>query len=78
MTETEEMLAISQIYAKGKEKLAEIGYKRVFPPDSRTGATVRANRKYLDSIFFRTKFLNPVKLDTSITLFGIKFKMPVF
>ena len=59
MAENDEMLTLSQIYAKGKEELAQIGYKRVFPPDSSIGASVRANRKHLDSIFFRTGFLNP-------------------
>ncbi len=75
---SEEQLTISQIYAKGKEKLEEIGYKRVFPPDSGTDASVLANRTFLDAIFFRTKFFNPVKVDTDITLFGVKLRTPIF
>ncbi|MFC1977221.1 alpha-hydroxy-acid oxidizing protein [Chloroflexota bacterium] len=75
---SEQPLTISQIYTRGKERLAEIGYKRVFPPDSNTGASVRANRKYLDSLFFRTKFFDPVAVDTDLTLFGVKLRTPVF
>ena len=56
MSEEESVLTISQIYAKGKEKLAAIGYNRVFPPDSSTGISVKANRSYLDSLFFKTRF----------------------
>ena len=61
---TEELLSISQVYAKGKENLEEMGYKRYFPPDSRIGASIEANRKYLDSFFFQPKsvrfFRSPV------------------
>jgi 4-hydroxymandelate oxidase len=78
MTESEKIPSISQIYAKGEERLAAIGYKRVFPPDSGTGASVQANRKYLDSLFFKTKFFNPVSVDTSLELFGAKLKTPIF
>jgi isopentenyl diphosphate isomerase/L-lactate dehydrogenase-like FMN-dependent dehydrogenase len=78
MAGNEEKLTISQIYSKGREKFIEIGYKRIFPPDSAAGATVQANRRYLDSTFFKTQFLNPVKVDTSIDLFGVKLKTPVF
>lgn len=75
---SEEQLTISQIYAKGKEKLEEIGYKRAFAPDSGTGASVLATRTFLDSIFFKTKFFNPVKVDTDIALFGVKLRTPIF
>ncbi len=75
---SEEPLTISQTYAKGKEKRAEIGYTRVFPPDSATNTSVLANRTLLDSIFFRTKFFNPVEVNTDITLLGVKLRTPIF
>ena len=75
---SEEMLSISEIYAKGKAKLAEIGYKRIYPPESDTSATLKVNRQYLDSLFFRTKFFNPLQVDASLTLFGKSLRTPVF
>ncbi|MFC2045712.1 alpha-hydroxy acid oxidase [Chloroflexota bacterium] len=78
MTQDENILTISQIYAKGKEKLEAIGYRRVFPPDSSIGASVQGNRKYLDSLYFKTKFFNPVTVDTNLELFGVKLRTPIF
>ena len=78
MTENEKMLTISEIYTRGKEKLAEIGYKRIYPPESDTAATLKVNRQYLDALFFRTKFFNPVQVETSLTLFGKSLRTPVF
>jgi 4-hydroxymandelate oxidase len=74
----EPKLGISEIYAKGRAKLEEIGFHRVYPPDSPIDASISANRKYLDSIFFRTKFLNPVSVETSIEIFGLKLKTPIY
>jgi isopentenyl diphosphate isomerase/L-lactate dehydrogenase-like FMN-dependent dehydrogenase len=71
-------LSISQLYARGKEKLESMGVKREFPPDSNYGASVAANRQYLDSLFFVPRFFDPVEVDTSLTLFGVKLKTPVF
>ncbi len=75
---SEELLSISQIYTRGKENLERLGQKRRFPPDSVTGASVAANRKFLDSLFFETKFFESVEADTSLELFGVKLKTPVF
>lgn len=75
---TERPLSISQLYAKGKENLEKIGFKWEFPPDSNYGASVRVNRKYLDSLFFVPKFFDPVEVDVSFTIFGVKLKTPVF
>ena len=74
----EKSLTLPELYAKGKENLDIMGYKRVFPPDSNTGASIQVNRKYLDSLFFRPKFLDPVDVDTSLMLFGVNLKTPVF
>jgi 4-hydroxymandelate oxidase len=71
-------LSISQIYAQGKENLEKRGSKWEYPPDSDIGASVRLNRKYLDSLFFETKFFDPVEVDTSFTIFGVQLKTPVF
>ena len=75
---TERPLSISQIYAKGKENLKKMEVKRWFPPDSNTDASAQTNRKYLDSLFFVPKFLDPVEVDTSFTIFSVKLKTPVF
>jgi 4-hydroxymandelate oxidase len=69
---------ISEIYQKGKETLAKGGHAWQYPPDSEIGASVRMNRKYLDSLFFEPKFLDPVEPDTTCSLLGITLKTPVF
>lgn len=69
---------IPQIYAKGKENLKEKGVTWVYPPGGKTGPSVRANRKYLDSLFFEPRFFDPVEVDTSCTIFGRRLKAPVF
>ncbi len=74
----EEELTISQIYARGKENLAKMGYQRTFPPESSTAASVRANRRYLDSLFFQPRYLSPAAADTSLTLFGTRLRSPIF
>ncbi len=74
----EKSLTISQLYAKGKENLEKLGVKRIFPPDSNIGASGRANRKYLDSLFFVPKFFDPVDVDTGFTIFGVTLKTPLF
>jgi len=74
----EELLTISQIYARGKENLKKGGIEWVYPPGRKVGSSVMANRKYLDSLFFETKFFDPVDVDTSLTIFGVKLKTPVF
>jgi len=71
-------LSISQIYDKGKKSLEKSGSKWRYPPDSDIGASVRVNRKYLDSLFFEPKFLDPVEVDTSCTFFGVRLKTPIF
>jgi 4-hydroxymandelate oxidase len=78
MTEKEKILTISQTYVRGKERLAEIGYKRVLPPGSSTSATIYANRKYLDSLFFKTRFFNPPEVNTGLEIFGVKLRTPIF
>ncbi|OGO20464.1 MAG: hypothetical protein A2144_00820 [Chloroflexi bacterium RBG_16_50_9] len=70
--------SISQIYAKGREALEKIGLKQPLPPESSYGASVAANRKYLDSLFFVTRFFDPVEVDTSFEIFGVKLKGPIF
>lgn len=74
----EEPLTISQIYARGRENLAQRGWTRRFPPPSSIGAQVEANRKYLDSLFFEPNYFDPVEADTSFTIFGTKLRTPLF
>lgn len=76
---SEKLLTISQIYAKGKEKLKERGIDWVYPTGGgRVVPAVSGNHRYLGSLFFETKFFDPVEVDTSITLFGVKLKTPIF
>ena len=74
----EEQLTISQLYAKGKDNLKAKGVDWAYPAGRRMGPSVKANRKYLDSLFFEPKFLDPVDVDTNLTIFGVKLKTPVF
>ncbi len=74
----EQPLSIPEIYARGKANLEKRGVKREIPLDNSYGTSVMANRKYLDSLFFVTKFLDPVEVDTGLTIFGVKLKTPVF
>lgn len=71
-------LTLSQLYAKGKEGLAAIGYTRPFPPDAALGTPLTANRSYLDSLFVTPRFLSPVAADTSTTVVGVPVRVPVF
>ena len=68
---------VSQILAKGKENLKEMGVEWTYA-GGKMGPSVSANRKYLDSLFFEPKFFDPVDVDTSCTFLGIKLKTPVF
>ncbi len=71
---SEESLTISQIYAKGKENLKKMGVDWVYPAGRKMGPSVRANRRYLDSLFFEPRFFEPVAVDTTLTIFGLKLK----
>ena len=75
---SEKQLTIPEIYAKGKENLKSAGVDWVYPPGRKLGPSVKANRKYLDSLFFEPKFFDPVDVDTSLTIFGIRLRTPVF
>ena len=74
----EQPLPILEIYARGKENLEKKGVKWEIPLDNSYGTSVMANRKYWNSLFFVTKFLDPVEVDTGLTIFGVKLKTPVF
>jgi isopentenyl diphosphate isomerase/L-lactate dehydrogenase-like FMN-dependent dehydrogenase len=70
--------SISQIYEKGKENLKKSGSTWTYPPDSKIGASVRMNRKYLDSLFFEPRFFDPVQVDTTCKILGLTLKTPIF
>ena len=67
-----EEMTLPQLYARGKENLEKQNYRRFFPPDSAINSSVVANRKYLDSLFFETRFFDPPEVATSLTLFDVK------
>ena len=72
---TEESSTVSEICARGRENLKKIGVDGLFP---RIAPTVKANRQYLDSLFYETRLFNPVDVDTSLNLFNLKLRTPVF
>ena len=72
---SEESSTVSEIYARGRENLKKVGVDGLFP---RIAPTVKANRQYLDSLFYETRLFNPVDVDTSLNLFNLKLKTPVF
>ena len=74
---SEKHLTISQIYERGKENLEKSGAHWIYP-GGKVGPSAKANRKYLDSLFFEPKFFDPVEVDTSFTFHGIQLKTPVF
>ncbi len=79
MSETmkEKPLTIPQLYARGKDNLREKGFTWLYP-GGKMGPPVRANRKYLDSLFFEPRFFDPVDVDTSFSIFGRRLEAPVF
>jgi 4-hydroxymandelate oxidase len=77
MKMAERPLTVGQIYAKGKENIKNKGAEWSYPGGG-YGPSVTANRKYLDSLFFETKFFDPITVDTSFSLFGLTLKTPVF
>jgi len=73
---SERVPTVSEIYATGRENLKKkAGIDWIFP---QIAPAVKANRQYLDSLFYETGFLNPVEVDTSLNLFNRKLKTPVF
>lgn len=75
---TEGPASVSQIYEKGKENLKKSGSVWTYPPDSKIGASVRMNRKYLDSLFFEPRYFDPVQVDTTCKILGVTLKTPIF
>ena len=70
--------SLPELYYRGRENLKIMGVKRWFPPDSIYEASALVNREYTDSLFFITKFLDPVEVDTSFSIFGRDLKAPIF
>jgi len=73
----EEQLTISEICAKGRENLNRRGFYWVYP-GGKMGPPVKANRRYLDSLFFKTRLFDPVDVDSSLSIFGVELRTPVF
>lgn len=79
----DESPTISEIYTKGRENLSKMQnvpspYIDMFTEEAQFDASVRANRSYLNSLFFVPKFFDPVEVETGLTLFGVKLQAPVF
>ncbi len=75
---TERPQTLSGLFSLAKENLKEKGVERQLPSASNYLASSQANRRLLDSIFMKPKFLDPVEPETSFTLFGVKIRVPAF
>jgi 4-hydroxymandelate oxidase len=73
-----DLASISQIYAKGIENLKERGVDWVYPAGRKLGPSVKANRRYLDSLFFEPKFFDPIEVNTDFRIFDTELRTPVF
>lgn len=69
---------LSGLFTLAKENLKEKGVEQQPPSTSNYLASSQANRRLLDSIFMKPRFLDPVEPDTSFTLFGVKMRVPAF
>ncbi|MCF8105145.1 MAG: alpha-hydroxy-acid oxidizing protein [Desulfohalobiaceae bacterium] len=70
--------SIHDLYQKGKENLNKKKIDWSYPPDSAIGASVRANRLFLDSLFFETRLLDPVDPSISCSILGTRLSTPLF
>jgi len=70
-------LTASEICAKGRENLNRMGIDWVYP-GGKMGPSVKANRRYLDSLFFRTRLFDPVDVDSSLSILRVKLRTPAF
>lgn len=71
-------ISISEIYERGEKAIAGKGMEWKLPSHEGGSASVLANRELLDSLFFETRFFDPVEVDTSVTFFNTRLKTPVF
>jgi len=70
--------SLSELLTLGRDRLKEKGMEQALPSASNYLASSEANRRLLDSVFMEPKFLDPIKADTGLTLFGVKMKTPAF
>jgi len=78
-----EPTSVAELYARGAEALSKYTnapspYVRGLGDETAFDSSVRANRKYLDSLFLVPRFLDPVPADTSVRLFGVELRTPIF
>ena len=69
---------MTELFTLARKNLKEKGIERELPSASNYMAAAQTNRRLLDSIFIRPRFLDPVEPDTSLTLFGVEMKIPAF
>ncbi|MFC1953329.1 alpha-hydroxy-acid oxidizing protein [Chloroflexota bacterium] len=70
--------SLSELITLGRDHLKEKGTEQPLPTASNYLASSEAHRRLLDSIFMEPKFLDPIKANTELTLFGTKMKTPAF
>jgi len=69
---------LTELFTLAKENLKVKGVEGQLPSASNYLASSQANRRLLDSIFMKPRFLDPVEPDTDCTLFGVKMRVPAF
>ena len=74
----EEPQTLTELFTLAQENLKKKGIKRTLPSASNYLASSQANRRLLDSMFIKPRFLDPVEPDTGLVLFGVKMKTPAF
>ncbi len=73
------MMSYIEIVEKGKKTMKELGiYDTYFGGAAETGATLRRNREFLETICFKLNLIDSVTADTQTEIFGNKFQTPIF
>ena len=69
---------LTELFKLATDNLKAKGVDRPAPTGSNYQAAGQLQRRLLDSIFIEPRYLDPVEPDTSLTLFGVKMKTPIF
>jgi len=67
-----------EIVEKGRNRMKELGiYDTYFGGAAETGATLRRNREFLDTISFRLNLIDSVPADSETDIFGCRLQAPI-
>lgn len=72
-------MSYAEIVEKGGRRLKELGvYDRYFNRGAESGATLRINREFFDTMRFRFNLIDAQPASTETEIFGVKLQTPVF